>query len=119
MDFYPAHAMYFAALLGRDQDAAVRYFAQKARTVDVMTGGTGAIETYVDLLDRLGRPAAALAAAMELFPEDVPTQRVIADLIRMAQAAKEDGDAAIIEKLERFLFERNDLLGVAAVAGLR
>ncbi|MEM9365567.1 MAG: hypothetical protein AAGD07_06185 [Planctomycetota bacterium] len=119
VDFYPAHATYFAALLGRDPETAVRYFAQKARTVDVMTGGTGAIESYVDLLDRLGRPAEALAAAMALFPNDVPTQRVIADLIRMADAAKRNGDEAIIGKLERFLFERNDLLGVAAVASLK
>lgn len=119
VDFYPAHLAFFSALSGRDVDAALRMFEQKARTVDVAIGGTGAIETYVELLDRVGRPAQALRAAMELFPDDVPTQRVMPDLLAMARAAIDQGDDAVVDELERFCLTRSDLLGIASVAQLR
>ncbi|MEM1224448.1 MAG: hypothetical protein AAGJ40_02060 [Planctomycetota bacterium] len=119
VDFYPAHLAYFNALLGRDVDTAVRLFEQKARHVDVMEGGSGAIEVYVDLLDRLGRPAEALTAAMELFPEDVPTQRVMPDLMAMARSAMAAGHSDVVASLQDFLFERGDLLGVAAIAEIQ
>ncbi|MCC9655653.1 hypothetical protein [Rhodopirellula halodulae] len=119
VDFYPAHAAFFSALLGQNVDAAVRMFEQKARTVDVNVAGAGAIETYIDLLDRVGRPAEALRAAMELFPDDVPIQRVLPELLAMARRAKDAGDAAALDALEKFCFERGDLLAVAAISGER
>lgn len=118
VDFYPAHTAFFSALLGKNVDAAVRLFEQKARTVDTVLNGSGAIETYVDLLDRTGRPGEALRAALELFPDDVPVGRVLSEMIDMAGRAMVGGDTKIAEQLEKFCFDHGDLLGVAAVAEL-
>ncbi|MBB3209405.1 hypothetical protein FHS27_005245 [Rhodopirellula rubra] len=118
VDFYPAHAAFFSALLGKNVDTAVRLFEQRARTVDSVVHGSAAIETYIDLLDRLGRPADALRAAMELFPDDVPLGRVMPEMIEMAGRASEKGDGQIAAELEKFCFDRGDLLGVAAVSEL-
>ena len=38
----------------------VKQFERKARSVDPVQHGTGAIEIYVDLLDRVGRHADAV-----------------------------------------------------------
>lgn len=116
VDFYPAHSAFFSALLGQSVDTALRMFEQKARTVDVNVAGAGAIETYIDLLDRVGRPAEALRAAIELFPDDVPVQRVLPELLAMARRAKQAGDTSGLDALEKFCFERSDLLAVAAIA---
>ncbi|PHQ36721.1 hypothetical protein [Rhodopirellula bahusiensis] len=116
VDFYPAHSAFFSALLGQSVDTSLRMFEQKARTVDVNVAGAGAIETYIDLLDRVGRPAEALRAAIELFPDDVPVQRVLPELLAMARRAKQAGDTSGLEALEQFCFERADLLAVAAIA---
>jgi len=118
VDFYPAHDAFFSALLGKNIDAAVRLFEQKARTVDCVTQGTGAIETYIDLLDRLGNPGSALRAAMELFPEEVPLTRVMPEMIEMAGRAIAAGDTFIASELEKFCFQHGDLLGVAATSEL-
>ncbi len=118
VDFYPAHAAFFSALLGKNVDTAVRLFEQRARTVDSIVHGSAAIETYIDLLDRIGRPAEALRAAMELFPDDVPLGRVMPEMIEMAGRASEKGDGQIAAELEKFCFDRGDLLGVAAVSEL-
>lgn len=116
VDFYPAHSAFFSALLGQSVDTALRMFEQKARTVDVNIAGAGAIETYIDLLDRVGRPAEALRAAIELFPDDVPVQRVLPELLAMARRAKQAGDTSGLDALEQFCFGRSDLLAVAAIA---
>lgn len=118
VDFYPAHAAFFSALQGENVDSALRLFEQKARSVDGAISGSGAIETYVDLLDRLGRPGEALRAAIELFPDDVPTARVMPEMIAMANRAIAAGDHSIAAKLESFCLQRSDLLGVAAIAEL-
>lgn len=115
VDFYPAHSAFFSALLGQSVDTALRMFEQKARTVDVNVAGAGAIETYIDLLDRVGRPAEALRAAIELFPDDVPVQRVLPELLAMARRAKQAGDTSGLDALEQFCFGRSDLLAVAAI----
>ncbi len=118
VDFYPAHIAFLSAMQGKNVDAATRLFEHKARTVDATVHGTGAIETYIDLLDRIGRPGEALRAAMELFPEDVPVGRVLPEMIVMAERAITAGDAKIAKELEEFCFNHGDLLGVAAVAEL-
>lgn len=118
VDFYPAHSAFFAALSGQSVDSALRLFEQKARSVDVAAAGSGAIETYIDLLDRIGRPGDALRAAMELFPSDVPVGRVMPEMMAMARRAVEKGDQEIAGMLQTFCFDRGDLLGVAAVSEL-
>ncbi|MFG0289913.1 MAG: hypothetical protein ACF8CQ_17165 [Rhodopirellula sp. JB044] len=118
VDFYPAHAAFFSALLGKNVDTAVRLFGQRARTVDSVVHGSGAIETYIELLDRIGRPGEALRAAMELFPDEVPLGRVMPEMIEMAGRASRKGDEQIVTLLEKFCFDRGDLLGVAAAGEL-
>ena len=118
VDFYPAHSAFFSALLGESVDSSLRLFEQKARSVEIAVAGSGAIETYIDLLDRVGRPGDALRAAMDLFPEDVPVGRVMPEMMAMARRAIEKGDQEIAGKLEAFCFQRGDLLGVAAVSEL-
>ncbi len=118
VDFYPAHLAFFSALRGKNVDAALRLFEQKARGVDPAIHGSGAVETYIDLLDRIGQPGDALRAAMELFPDEVPIGRVLPEMIDMASRAKAAGDAKITGELEKFCFDHGDLLGVAAIAEL-
>ena len=118
VDFYPAHIAFFSALLGQNVDSAVRGFEQKARAVDPAVGGSGAIETYIDLLDRIGRPGSALRAAMELFPVDVPVGRVMPEMLAIAKKAIQAGEEDVVGKLEKFCFDRGDLLGVAAISEL-
>jgi hypothetical protein len=62
---YPAHSLYFQALLGENPDEAVNYFKTKAEMLDPQHHGYAAIETCIDLLSRLGRHDEALAAAMK------------------------------------------------------
>src|SRR5690606_32177566 len=86
-DFYPAHALFYGALLGRGVNEALAYFRQKAFDVEPLENGTGAIETYVDLLSRLGRHEEALATAVKLIPSDVPAPRVAPLLLDLATKA--------------------------------
>ncbi|HEX5102514.1 MAG TPA: hypothetical protein VFV87_01805 [Pirellulaceae bacterium] len=64
-DIYPANALYFQALLGENIEEAIEHFKSKAEMLDPQYHGYAAIETYVDLLARLGRHDQALAAAVK------------------------------------------------------
>lgn len=83
--------------------------------MDVATSGTGAIETYVDLLDRIGRHKDAVNASIELVPSDVPTQRIVPMLIEIAQRANDDGDPSAFEPILEYCRRHNAVLGYAAV----
>lgn len=114
VDFYPAYAAFYSILLGKDVDAGLKQFERKARSVDAVQQGTGAIETYVDLLDRVGRPVDAVAAAIELMPDEVPPQRVVPLLIEIAgRASSESGKQALAE-ITKYCQRRGDVLGWAA-----
>jgi hypothetical protein len=64
-DMYPANALYFQALVGENAEEALAYFKTKAEMLDPQYQGYAPIETYIDLLTRLGRHEDALAAAMK------------------------------------------------------
>ena len=64
-DMYPANALYFQALRGENIAEALVYFKNKAEMLDAQYHGYAPIETYIDLLARLGRHNDALAAAMK------------------------------------------------------
>lgn len=115
VDFYPAHQTFFATLLGEDVEAGLKYFERKAKSVDVAQHGTGAIETYVDLLDRVGRHQQAIKAAVDMVPSDVPAQRIIPLLIGIASKGKAAGDDAVFEPVLNYCQDHNDVLGYAAV----
>jgi hypothetical protein len=113
VDFYPSYATYYATLLGENVDAGLKVFQRKARSVDTAQHGTAAVETYVDLLDRVGRPAEAVQAAIDLVPDDVPPQRIVPLLLDIASRAPADSKAydAVLGYCEK----HNDVLGYAAV----
>ncbi|QDT03171.1 hypothetical protein K227x_15530 [Rubripirellula lacrimiformis] len=114
VDFYPAYGAFYSVLLGQNVDAGLKLFQRKASTVDVAEHGTGAIETYVDLLDRIGRHGEAVTAAIELVPADVPAQRIVPMLIEIAGRAKDAGDPTAFESLLAYCQQREDVLGYAA-----
>jgi len=114
VDFYPSHLTFYSILRGENVDAGLKVFQRKAQTVDPAVHGTGAIETYVDLLTRVGRPAEAIEATVELVPSDVPPQRIIPLLLDIAGQAKRQGIDASRPILE-YCQQQGDVLGYAAV----
>lgn len=114
VDFYPAYATFYSILAGKDVDAGLKQFERKAKSVDVVEHGTGAIETFVDLLDRIGRHGEAIKAAIELMPDEIPSQRVVPMLIEIAGREQTDRGAASCQLIAEYCRRRNDLLGYAA-----
>ena len=115
VDFYPAYTAFYSVLLGDNVDAGLKVFERKARAVDTVEHGTAAVETYVDLLDRIGRHQQAIDIAIELAPKDLPPQRIVPMLIEIAsrvpEPTSEQGWASILEYCQK----HNDVLGYAAV----
>ncbi len=105
---YPAHALYFQALLGEKADEAVQYFRDKAQALPVQENGTGPAEVYVALLAQLGRYEDALNAAAELIPAGVETGGLAPSLLELG---KKSGK---YERLMEICQERGDVLGYAA-----
>ncbi len=108
-DTYPTHATFFTVLLDRQRDTGLAYFERKARSVDTEEHGTAAVETYIDLLDRIGRPHDALKAAITLVPEDVPVARILSWLLDLAQRSNDY--ASLLD----FCQKRDDALSFATV----
>lgn len=105
---YPHHKLFFSALLGRDIDAALQHFREKAELLDVQYNGTVAIDVYVDLLRRLGRPGEALREAIRMSPAAGQPAGLSLSLLQLASEA---GD---FESLMHYCRERGDLLGYTA-----
>ncbi len=115
VDFYPAHSTFFSILLGENVDAGLKMFERKARTVDVAQHGTASIETYVDLLQRVGRPLEAINAAIELVPDELPPQRIVPLLLDIALKAKAMGEMGGYDSVAEYCKKHDDVLGYAAV----
>lgn len=105
---YPAHALYYEALLGRNVEAALAYFRQKAELLDAQSHGLAAIEIYVDLLARLGRYQEAIAAAIELTPAESQPAGWGPSLLELA------GKAGDYTKVIDYCRQKGDLLGYTA-----
>ena len=114
-DFYPSHHAYFSTLLGDDVDAGLRYFRDRARSVDPEVAGPGAIETYVELLDRVGRHAESVRATVEMTPAGVPAGPVVATMLPVVRRAEVAGQEGAPEMLAEFCRSRGDSIGYAAV----
>ena len=112
VDFYPTYSAFYDVLLGNQVEAGLKSFERKARSVNPEEQGTAAIETYVDLLNRTGKPQAAIGAAIELAPADIPAQRIVPMLIEIATASSGAIDYAPILQ---YCQNQNDVLGFAAV----
>ncbi|MCA9241171.1 MAG: hypothetical protein KDA37_13265 [Planctomycetales bacterium] len=95
------------ALLNEQTETQVAYFRERAEQSDPRQNTTIAIETYVDLLDRIGASDKALAESLRLMPEGVqPTGRA-PSLMELALRA---GTFAPLLELSR---RRQDPLGYA------
>lgn len=108
VETYPASALYFRALLGQHIDEAVEYFKTKAELLDPQHHGYAPIETYLDLLARLGRHQAALAAAVQFGLSAIQPLGNAPPLV--ALAAQSQDFAALL----RHCREKQDLLGFTA-----
>ena len=97
---YQDYILYFGALLGRDVDAAVAHFRQKAAADDQRD--TAPAQAAIGLLIKLGRYPEAIAASLEYLGDADPA------LFQMCQTA---GD---FEQLGRLARERDDLLAFTA-----
>ena len=106
-EFYPSHALFFAAQLGEHVEPALDYFRKKADEVDTSRHGTVAIEVYVDLLARIGRPQEAIEAMLERMPPESRPMGLAPSLVELSQQA---GD---YERLRSYCRERGDMLGFA------
>ncbi|KAA5545929.1 hypothetical protein FYK55_03175 [Roseiconus nitratireducens] len=113
VDFYPAYATFYSILRGENVDAGLKVFQRKARTVDPTEHGTAAIETYVDLLDRVGRHIEAIEAAIELVPDDVPPQAITPLMMEIAQRARAAGDSSGFQRIMDYCAANRDPLGFA------
>lgn len=107
-DQYPSNALYFQALLGNNIDEAIAYFDQKAELLDPQYNGTAPLETLVDLLARVKRPAAAIAAGIKLKPKTVQPIGLAPSLIELATQAKQ------FDAVLAYCQEQGDVLGYAA-----
>jgi hypothetical protein len=114
VDFYPAYGTFYRTLLGDDVDQGIKFFERRARSVDVRQHGTGAIETYVDLLDRCGRSNLALSEAISLVPDNIPAQRMVPLLLEFASRVSQDDRPGAYRKILYYSEKQNDALGYVA-----
>ena len=107
-EMYPAHAYYFQALLGENVDEALAFFQSRAEMLDPQYHGLAPVETYVDLLSRVGRHRQAIDAAVKLNPKGLQPIGQAPSLLELAEKA---GDYSPVMNYCR---EKGDLLGFAA-----
>ncbi|MCY2985146.1 MAG: hypothetical protein NTY15_16095 [Planctomycetota bacterium] len=107
-DLYPMSLGMFRALLGEHVDAALKMFLQKAESLDPQEHGTVAIETYADLLTRVGRPAEAMQFLIKKMPRGMRPFGIAPSLLELAEASKD------FQLMLDHAKERGDFVGYAA-----
>jgi hypothetical protein len=107
-DLYPMSLAWFRALLGEHVDAALRVFRQKAESIDLEEHGTIGIETYADLLARIGRPDEAGKYLIRTMPDGMRPFGVAPSLIELSNASGE------FQPMKDHAKQRGDLIGFAA-----
>jgi hypothetical protein len=108
LDHYPASIAFFRAILGQQVDAGIRYFTQKADTVDQEHFGLIAVEVLIDLLSRCGRQQEAINAYAKRVSQGARTLGISPSLLQLSQRLGKFDSMLDICK------QRNDLLGYAA-----
>ena len=106
-ELYPSHAVYFKTLLGEDTEAGLAYFREKAEASDIRQEGSLAVETYIELLSRLGRHQEALETALRLIPPGIHTIGVAPSLLELSQ------NAGNFDLLAQHAQKQGDALGYA------
>ncbi len=107
-DLYPMSLGMFRALLGEHVDAALKMFLQKAESLDPQEHGTVAIETYADLLTRVGRPGEAMQFLIKKMPRGMRPFGIAPSLLELAEAARD------FQPMLEHALQRRDLVGYAA-----
>jgi len=107
-ELYPMSLAFFRALLGEHVDAALRMFLQKAESLDPQEHGTVAIETYADLLTRVGRPAEAMQFLIKKMPRGMRPFGIAPSLIELAQLSGQ------FDPMMNHAKERGDIVGYTA-----
>ncbi len=107
-DLYPMSLAMFRALLGEHVDEALKIFLQKAESLDPQEHGTVAIETYADLLTRVGRPAEAMQFLIKKMPRGMRPFGIAPSLLELAVASND------FQPMLNQAKERGDLVGYAA-----
>ena len=107
-DIYPSHALLFHAYLGENVDEALEFFRTRAEEVDIAAEGSGAAETYIALLHRVGKTNEAAVATVKLIPPGIYTQGLAPTLFELCDETGE------FQPLIDACVERDDLLGYAA-----
>lgn len=108
LDHYPASIAFFRALLGQQVEAGIRYFTQKADSVDQSHFGLIAVEILIDLLSRCGRQAEALEAYAKRVPAGSRIMGIAPTLLQLSQRS---GD---FDPMLAICRQREDLLGFTA-----
>jgi len=107
-DLYLMSTYFFSVLLGENTEACLKPFLQKAESLDVSEHGTIGIETYVDLLARIGRYEESLQFLIKRMPRGTRPFGVAPSLIELSSLAH--NFKPMLEQSK----DRNDLLGFAA-----
>jgi len=107
-DLYPMSLGMFRALLGEHVEAALKMFLQKAESLDPQEHGTVAIETYADLLTRVGRPSEAMEFLIKKMPRGMRPFGIAPSLLELAEASHN------FKPMLDHALERRDLVGYAA-----
>jgi hypothetical protein len=108
LDLFPSSAAFFRALLGQQVDAGIRYFSQKADSVDQENYGTIAVEVLIDLLARCGRPVEALKAYNSRLPKNCRLIGIAPSMLELSNAVGE------YQTMREICRSREDLLGFVA-----
>jgi len=85
LEFYPNSIAFFRTLLGQHVEAGLRLFRQKAESLDVREHGTTAIETYIDLLSRVGRHEEAFHSFIKMMPDGARPMGIAPSLLELSQ----------------------------------
>jgi hypothetical protein len=107
-DLYPMSLAWFRALLGEHVDAALRVFRQKAESLDLEEHGTIGIETYADLMARIGRPDEAGKYLIRTMPNGMRPFGVAPSLIELSSASGK------FQPMKDHARQRGDLIGFTA-----
>jgi hypothetical protein len=85
LEFYPNSIAFFRTLLGQHVEAGLRLFRQKAEALDPREHGTAAIETYIDLLSRIGRHEEAFKSFVKMMPDGIRPVGIAPSLLELSQ----------------------------------
>ena len=84
-DIYRHHAFYYQALLGENLDEALAHFKERSDNVDTNQWGTIGIETYIDLLARVGKIEEAIAVTIANIQPGQRTMGLAPSLLELCE----------------------------------